>query len=97
MILMFKKLLSNINPVEALKLLKKSDEKVMTKGVLQMGGSGLLIPSGVGLITDGAAGENWYEITSGAIMLLVGAVLAIMLSDNIEKLKNGKHTTDKEL
>lgn len=86
---MIKKLLSNINPVEIIKLLKKSDSKVMAKGIFQMGGSGLLIPSGVTLITDGAANENWHEIVAGSVMLLVGSVLAIMLSNKVEDLKNG--------
>jgi hypothetical protein len=87
---MLKKLLSRINPVEVIKVLKGSDDRAMSKGMFKMGASGLLIPSGITLITDGAANENWYEIVSGGIMLLVGAVLAVMLSNTVEDLKNGK-------
>ena len=53
-----------------------------------MGGSGLLITSGIGLVTDGASNESWYEIVGGAIMLLIGGVLAVWLSNKVEDIKN---------
>lgn len=92
---MLGKLLKNINPVEVIKVLKKSDGKYMTKGILEMGGSGALIPSGIYMIKDGVEGESWFEIAGGAIILAVGAVLAIVLSKQIQELKEDeKHTNN---
>lgn len=81
-------LLGKINPVEVIKVLKGSDERALNKGILAMGGSGLLITSGIGLITDGASNESWYEIVGGAIMLVIGGVLAVWLSNKVEDIKN---------
>ena len=79
---------TKINPVEVVKVLKNSDEKILGKGILAMGGSGVLITSGVTLITDGATYESWYEIVGGAIMLIVGAFVGVALSSKVEELKN---------
>ena len=79
---------NKINPVEVVKVLKNSDEKILGKGILAMGGSGVLITSGVTLITDGATYESWYEIVGGAIMLIVGAFVGVALSSKVEELKN---------
>ena len=86
---MLKRILNSINPVEVIKVLKKSDKAAATKGVLKMGGSGVLIPSGAGLIMDGASNENWYEIVSGSIMLIVGSFLAVSLATKVNEIQEG--------
>lgn len=85
---MLKKFLFKINPIEVIKALKKSDTSVMVKGVTQMGGGGVLITSGVTLITDGAMGESWYEIAGGCALIIAGVYIAKNLTDKIEKIKD---------
>ena len=87
---MLKKFLFKINPVEVIKALKKSDTSVMVKGVTQMGGGGVLITSGVTLITDGAMGESWYEIAGGCALIIAGVYIAKNLTDKIEKIQNNE-------
>ena len=85
---MLKKILLKINPIEVIKALKKSDTNVLVKGVTQMGGGGVLITSGVTLITDGAMGESWYEIAGGCALIIAGVYRAKNLTDKIEKIKD---------
>lgn len=85
---MLKKFLFKINPVEVIKALKKSDTSVMVKGVTQMGGGGVLITSGVTLITDGAINKSWYEIAGGCALIIAGVYIAKNLTDKIEKIKD---------
>lgn len=85
---MFKKFLLKINPIEVVKALKKSDTSVMVKGVTQMGGGGVLITSGVTLITDGAINKSWYEIAGGCALIIAGVYIAKNLTDKIEKIKD---------
>ena len=87
---MLKKFLFKINPIEVIKALKKSDTSVMVKGVTQMGGGGVLITSGVTLITDGAMGESWYEIAGGCALIIAGVYIAKNLTDKIEKIQNNE-------
>ena len=89
---MLKKLLFKINPIEVIKALKKSDTKVMVQGVTQMGGGGVLITSGVTLITDGAMGESWYEIAGGCALIIAGVYIAKNLTDKIEKINNDERS-----
>lgn len=84
---MLKKLLSKINPIEVIKALKKSDTNIMVKGVTQMGGGGVLITSGITLITDGAMNKSWYEIVGGCALIIAGVYIAKNLTDKIEKIK----------
>lgn len=79
--------LNKINPIEAYKVFKKSDNQYMTKGIVKMGGSGTLITAGVGLIIDGSANENLYEIIPGAFLVIAGYLIGRSLSKNIENLK----------
>lgn len=83
---MFKKFLFKINPIEVIKALKKSDTNVMVKGVTQMGGGGVLITSGITLITDGAMNKSWYEIVGGCALIVAGVYVAKNLTDKIENL-----------
>ena len=85
---MLKKILLKINPIEVIKALKKSDTKVMVQGVTQMGGGGVLITSGVTLITDGAINKSWYEIVGGCALIIAGVYIAKNLTDKIEKINN---------
>lgn len=85
---MLKKFLLKINPIEVIKALKKSDTNVLVKGVTQMGGGGVLITSGVTLITDGAMGESWYEIAGGCALIIAGVYIAKNLTDKIEKIQD---------
>lgn len=85
---MLKDFLLKINPVAVIKALKKSDTNVMVKGVTQMGGGGVLITSGVTLITDGAINKSWYEIAGGCALIIAGVYIAKNLTDKIEKIKN---------
>jgi hypothetical protein len=85
---MFKKFLFKINPIEVIKALKKSDTNVMVKGVTQMGGGGVLITSGITLITDGAMNKSWYEIVGGCALIIAGVYIAKNLTDKIEKIKD---------
>ena len=85
---MLKKFLLKINPIEVIKALKKSDTNVLVKGVTQMGGGGVLITSGVTLITDGAMGESWYEIVGGCALIIAGVYIAKNLTDKIEKINS---------
>jgi len=77
-------LLKIINPVEVIKALKQSDTKTKTNGILQMGGGGVLMTSGVTLITDGAINQSWFEIVGGAIILIVGVYVAKNLTEKIK-------------
>ena len=77
-------LLKIINPVEVIKALKQSDTKTKTKGIVQMGGGGVLMSSGVTLITDGAINQSWFEIVGGAIILIVGVYVAKNLTKKIK-------------
>ena len=88
--MILKNILSNLNPVEVIKAFRKSDTRVMGKDVFKMGGSGVLIPTGLTLITDGVANQSWYEIVGGAIVLAAGCVLAVMLANKVEEIKNGE-------
>lgn len=85
---MFKKFLFKINPIEVIKALKKSDTNVMVKGVTQMGGGGVLITSGITLITDGAMNKSWYEIVGGCALIIAGVYIAKNLTDKIDKIKD---------
>jgi hypothetical protein len=85
---MFKKFLLKINPIEVIKALKKSDTNILIKGVTQMGGGGVLITSGVTLITDGAMEQSWYEIVSGCALIIAGVYIAKNLTDKIEKIND---------
>ena len=85
---MLKKFLFKINPIEVIKALKKSDTNVMVKGVTQMGGGGVLITSGITLITDGAINKSWYEIAGGCALIIAGVYIAKNLTDKIEKIKD---------
>ena len=85
---MFKKFLFKINPIEVIKALKKSDTNIMVKGVTQMGGGGVLITSGITLITDGAINKSWYEIVGGCALIIAGVYIAKNLTDKIEKIKD---------
>lgn len=85
---MLKKFLFKINPVEVIKALKKSDTNIMVKGVAQMGGGGVLITSGITLITDGAINKSWYEIAGGCALIIAGVYIAKNLTDKIEKLND---------
>ena len=87
---MLKKFLFKINPIEVIKALKKSDTKVMVQGVTQMGGGGVLITSGVTLITDGAINKSWYEIAGGCALIIAGVYIAKNLTDKIEKIQNNE-------
>ena len=89
---MLKDFLLKINPVTVIKALKKSDTKVMVQGVTQMGGGGVLITSGVTLITDGAMGESWYEIAGGCALIIAGVYIAKNLTDKIEKINNDERS-----
>ncbi|MEY5041023.1 MAG: hypothetical protein RLZZ414_562 [Bacteroidota bacterium] len=89
---MFKKLFLKINPVEVIKALKKTDTKVKVEGITQMGGGGVLMSSGVALITDGAINQNWFEIVGGAVILIVGVYVAKNLTDKIEKIKDNEES-----
>lgn len=90
---MLKKFLLKINPIEVIKALKKSDTKVMVQGVTQMGGGGVLITSGVTLITDGAINKSWYEIAGGCALIIAGVYIAKNLTDKIEKIKENDNPT----
>ena len=81
---MLKKFLFKINPIEVIKALKKSDTNIMVKGVTQMGGGGVLITSGITLITDGAMNKSWYEIVGGCALIIAGVYIAKNLTDKIE-------------
>jgi len=83
---MLKDFLLKINPVAIIKALKKTDTNVMVKGVTQMGGGGVLITSGITLITDGAMNKSWYEIVGGCALIIAGVYIAKNLTDKIEKL-----------
>jgi hypothetical protein len=83
---MLKDFLLKINPVAVIKALKKSDTNVMVKGVTQMGGGGVLITSGITLITDGAMNKSWYEIVGGCALIVAGVYVAKNLTDKIENL-----------
>jgi hypothetical protein len=85
---MLKKFLFKINPIEVIKALKKSDTNIMVKGVTQMGGGGVLITSGITLITDGAINKSWYEIVGGCALIIAGVYIAKNLTDKIEKIKD---------
>lgn len=85
---MLKKFLFKINPVAVIKALKKTDTNVMVKGVTQMGGGGVLITSGITLITDGAMNKSWYEIVGGCALIIAGVYIAKNLTDKIEKIKD---------
>lgn len=85
---MLRKFLFKINPIEVIKALKKSDTNVMVKGVTQMGGGGVLITSGITLITDGAINKSWYEIVGGCALIIAGVYIAKNLTDKIEKIKD---------
>ena len=85
---MLRKFLFKINPIEVIKALKKSDTNVMVKGVTQMGGGGVLITSGITLITDGAMNKSWYEIVGGCALIIAGVYIAKNLTDKIEKIKD---------
>jgi len=85
---MFKKFLFKINPIEVIKALKKTDTNVMVKGVTQMGGGGVLITSGITLITDGSMNKSWYEIVGGCALIIAGVYIAKNLTDKIEKIKD---------
>lgn len=85
---MLKKFLFKINPVEVIKALKKTDTAVKVKGITQMGGGGVLITSGVTLITDGAINKSWYEIAGGCALIIAGVYIAKNLTDKIEKIKD---------
>jgi hypothetical protein len=83
---MLKDFLLKINPVAVIKALKKTDTNVMVKGVTQMGGGGVLITSGITLITDGAMNKSWYEIVGGCALIVAGVYVAKNLTDKIENL-----------
>lgn len=85
---MLKKLLLKINPVAVIKALKKTDTKVKVEGITQMGGGGVLITSGITLITDGAINKSWYEIVGGCALIVAGVYIAKNLTDKIEKIKD---------
>lgn len=84
---MLKNFLLKINPVAVIKALKKTDTKVKVEGITQMGGGGVLITSGVTLITDGAINKSWYEIIGGCALIIAGVYIAKNLTDKIEKIK----------
>lgn len=85
---MLKKLLLKINPIAVIKALKKTDTKVKVEGITQMGGGGVLITSGITLITDGAINKSWYEIVGGCALIVAGVYIAKNLTDKIEKIKD---------
>jgi len=79
-------ILKVINPVGVIKALKQSDTKTKTNGILQMGGGGVLMTSGVTLITDGAINKSWFEIVGGAVILIVGVYVAKNLTEKIKEI-----------
>lgn len=81
--MILKKILNSINPVEVIKVLKRSDKTVATKGYIKMAGGGTLITTGVTLVVDGASSQNWYEIIGGTILLIIGGTLSIVLANNV--------------
>ena len=80
-------ILKVINPIEVIKALKQSDTKTKTNGILQMGGGGVLMTSGITLITDGALNKSWFEIVGGAVILIVGVYVAKNLTEKIKEIK----------
>lgn len=84
-----------INPVQVIKLLKGSDKRNAVKGVLLMGGSGALIPSGMAMITLGAETMDKYQLIGGTVFLCIGAVLAIVLSKQVKEIQNEESTVNK--
>jgi len=87
---MIKKILQSINPVEVIKVLKRSDKSQATKGIFMMGGSGSLIGTGVTLIVDGASGENWYELCAGAFLVLIGVFIGDALSEKVKEIQKSE-------
>ena len=79
-------ILKIINPVGVIKALQKTDTQTKTNGILQMGGGGVLMTSGVTLITDGALNKSWFEIVGGAVILIVGVYVAKNLTEKIKEL-----------
>jgi hypothetical protein len=85
---MILKLLKSINPVKIIKILKGSDKRNAVKGVLLMGGSGLLIPTGTEMIILGSETMNKFQLVGGAVLLIVGAFLALILSNKVKEIQN---------
>jgi len=79
-------ILKVINPVGVIKALQKTDTQTKTNGILQMGGGGVLMTSGVTLITDGALNKSWFEIVGGAVILIVGVYVAKNLTEKIKEI-----------
>tara|TARA_R110002126_G_scaffold53535_2_gene144546 strand:+ start:283 stop:561 length:279 start_codon:yes stop_codon:yes gene_type:complete len=87
-------ILKFLKPVEVIKTLKGSDKRKSIKTVLLMSGSGALIPAGLGMITLGAETYDKYQLLGGTILLCVGAVLAIVLSNQVKTIQNGESTAN---
>ena len=90
----FLSILKFLKPVEVLKTFKGSDKRRSIKTVLLMSGSGTLIPAGLAMLTLGVENMNKYELVGGTVLLCVGAVLAIVLSNQVKTIQNGENTAD---
>ena len=82
-------ILKFLKPVEVIKTLKGSDKRKAIKGVVLMGGSGTLIPAGLTMLTLGVENMNKFELLGGAVLLSIGSVLAIALSNQVKTIQNG--------
>ena len=87
-------ILKFLKPVEVNKAVKGSDKRKAIQGVLLMGGSGTLIPTGLTMLTLGVENMNKFEFVGGAILLCIGSVLAIALSNQVKTIQNGESTAN---